>query len=758
MLKVHVDLQMRNFILVILLFLINTLSFAQTNLLKADSLSLVDQMAEFPGGQSAFYNYISRHLVYPGISSIKGKEGRVLVQFIVDENGHIVKPSVKSINGFDEHCDFEAVKVIRECPTVWKPAIKDNKNIAQQFILPITFKHNLNDSVRAYMMQMEEFSAKTIVINKPGTPKIKDWQLYADLFLTVPIGYLSPGDTVNVIGWGPRLVGIQKGYRIGYLSWKAILVTKELEPVMKMIEEDTPAFEKVLMRADSLNNSTSKKLQTTSNFVRNRFKSDSEKLYFSKMQGLNNAFLGLSSTKKNIVVGECAVVDLSFYISTENKRRLQFHNLGPQLSGLINDYMRAGPYWTSSNNMVEIEQEYIPLNNLNFSKYTLYVASYCPVSTKSIILPSLTLTMKEFESSIDSAGIISSFTSFPLEIQVLPMPEQVYPSKSDFYTMAGVFEIKDTVSSKSATIHEELKYTIEIKGEGLTYPLQPPALKFPNAIIRLVETIHADTIVNNRYQSRRSFTYSILFSKPGIYNFGDVLKFKVYNPKLKIVEEISSKHTLQVTNSFQHEQISTNKSPLLVTNKMIAVDISQSMMIEDYQPFRLAIVKQAIIDFLKKRKECDFRLLLFGSDAINYNPEVGSLCYTSSDVELIDFGLSGGGTSIGNAIWQSVNSLTARQANKKIVIIGDGDNTSGNLTIDLAIAFAKKKGVKIYTIGVGNKGPVQFGKDFLGNPNLVSDTFSDKDFRRIALETRGEYFWAKDKESITTALVDIFKE
>ncbi|MFN8888041.1 MAG: vWA domain-containing protein, partial [Cyclobacteriaceae bacterium] len=93
---------------------------------------------------------------------------------------------------------------------------------------------------------------------------------------------------------------------------------------------------------------------------------------------------------------------------------------------------------------------------------------------------------------------------------------------------------------------------------------------------------------------------------------------------------------------------------------------------------------------------------------------------------------------------------------KKIVIIGDGDNTAGLLSPALASELAKKKNVAIYAIGVGSKGLVKFGKDHFGKPRFVDNSFSDEDFKKISLATGGKYYWAKDAVAIAEILQEIF--
>jgi Ca-activated chloride channel homolog len=62
----------------------------------------------------------------------------------------------------------------------------------------------------------------------------------------------------------------------------------------------------------------------------------------------------------------------------------------------------------------------------------------------------------------------------------------------------------------------------------------------------------------------------------------------------------------------------------------------------------------------------------------------------------------------------------------------------------------------VNTIGVGSYGPVNYGKDYFGRPNIIEDTFSETSFKEMATITGGKYIWAKNEQEIVTALEKIF--
>lgn len=97
----------------------------------------VDIIPEPEGGIKGFFQYVMKNLKYPEEARNQGIEGKVLVEFVIKNNGEV--SDVKVIQGIDPACDEEAKRVISNSP-VWTPGIKDGKNVNVKMILPITFK------------------------------------------------------------------------------------------------------------------------------------------------------------------------------------------------------------------------------------------------------------------------------------------------------------------------------------------------------------------------------------------------------------------------------------------------------------------------------------------------------------------------------------------------------------------------------------------------------------------------------------------
>lgn len=90
----------------------------------------------FPGGDNALFEYLKKSIVYPEEASKKNIQGKVVVQFIVDETGKVIEPKiVKNINPL---LDAEALRVVGAMP-LWTPGQVKGKNVKCKFYIPINF-------------------------------------------------------------------------------------------------------------------------------------------------------------------------------------------------------------------------------------------------------------------------------------------------------------------------------------------------------------------------------------------------------------------------------------------------------------------------------------------------------------------------------------------------------------------------------------------------------------------------------------------
>ena len=100
------------------------------------TFSVVEQMPEYPGGMRAGLEFMARNLRYPTKAREAGKQGRVIVQFVVRKDGSL--SDFKVLRPVDPWLDAEAIRVISTMPK-WKPGMQDGKPVSVKFTLPVTF-------------------------------------------------------------------------------------------------------------------------------------------------------------------------------------------------------------------------------------------------------------------------------------------------------------------------------------------------------------------------------------------------------------------------------------------------------------------------------------------------------------------------------------------------------------------------------------------------------------------------------------------
>ena len=124
-------------------------SFAQQKPVEkvdSDGVYLMpDQLPEFPGGIQAMMKFLSTNIKYPVEAQKKGISGRVIVQFVIMEDGTL--DQAKVIRGVDPLLDEEALRVVKSMPK-WKPGMDRGEAVKVRFTAPIMFNLSKKDTPR----------------------------------------------------------------------------------------------------------------------------------------------------------------------------------------------------------------------------------------------------------------------------------------------------------------------------------------------------------------------------------------------------------------------------------------------------------------------------------------------------------------------------------------------------------------------------------------------------------------------------------
>ncbi len=100
---------------------------------------LAESMPSFPGGDKALFEFISRNIRYPQQALEYGFQGQVIVQFVVNKDGHITNPMIlKDVKG---GCGEEALRIINLMPN-WNAGEQSGRKVSVFVRVPIKFRFN----------------------------------------------------------------------------------------------------------------------------------------------------------------------------------------------------------------------------------------------------------------------------------------------------------------------------------------------------------------------------------------------------------------------------------------------------------------------------------------------------------------------------------------------------------------------------------------------------------------------------------------
>ena len=182
---------------------------------------------------------------------------------------------------------------------------------------------------------------------------------------------------------------------------------------------------------------------------------------------------------------------------------------------------------------------------------------------------------------------------------------------------------------------------------------------------------------------------------------------------------------------------------------MLAVDVSNSMLAQDFEPNRLERTKFAINRLLEGLRQDRVGLVAFAGDAYVQLPITADYVTARNfAAQLSPTMVSRQGTAIGAAIDLAASSFSSgSEGSRVLIVISAGENHE-----DDALAAAKRaaeQGIKIYTIGIGTPegAPIQIGGEFLKDDqgNMVVSKLDEPSLEEIALSTGGAYIRATNK-------------
>jgi Ca-activated chloride channel family protein len=197
---------------------------------------------------------------------------------------------------------------------------------------------------------------------------------------------------------------------------------------------------------------------------------------------------------------------------------------------------------------------------------------------------------------------------------------------------------------------------------------------------------------------------------------------------------------------------------------MLTLDISPSMLAQDFAPSRVEAAKDVLTRFVRQNQNDRIGLVVFSGMAFTQCPMTTDTAILEEFISQVQIGdVLQDGTAIGDAIITALARFPDQNVPSKIMILTtDGENNLGTYEPDFAARVANRLGVRIYTIGVGSPEgtpipdptrPGEYLHNYFGQ--LVYTRLDEAALRDIAQLTGGRYYRAADEHALAAIYDEI---
>lgn len=193
---------------------------------------------------------------------------------------------------------------------------------------------------------------------------------------------------------------------------------------------------------------------------------------------------------------------------------------------------------------------------------------------------------------------------------------------------------------------------------------------------------------------------------------------------------------------------------------VLCIDVSGSMLAEDFKPNRVEAAKNVAMNFIDQRTSDRIGLVIFSGESFTLCPITIDHHVLKEQIHEMKSGMLVDGTSIGMGLATAVDRLRYSKGKSKVIILlTDGVNNTGLIDPNTALEIAKAYKVRVYTIGVGTIGqapyPVQTA---MGTQKQMMPVEIDEALlRTMASQTGGKYYRATNNKALADIYMNIDK-
>lgn len=276
----------------------------------------------------------------------------------------------------------------------------------------------------------------------------------------------------------------------------------------------------------------------------------------------DDAFLALTTSKKEVFVGEGFTTTLSFYVPENNRAPLQFHELSKQLSEILKN-IRPENCWEENFNIENINGEPVNVNNQRYTQYKLYQGAFYPLNDKDVEFEATGLKMIKYKVAKNPSFFgqnrkedFKTFYSKAKTVKVKELPP--HPLREE--VAVGDYLLDERINNDKLETGQSFSYEFNVYGEGNISAVNQPKIdggeNFDFYDPNVTQNVNRRS---GRVTGSKSFSYFGIPKEPGSYAMKDYFQWIFFNPKTAKYDTLKSEQVVNVTGeSKKNEAILSN--------------------------------------------------------------------------------------------------------------------------------------------------------------------------------------------------------
>lgn len=276
----------------------------------------------------------------------------------------------------------------------------------------------------------------------------------------------------------------------------------------------------------------------------------------------DDAFLALTTSEKEVYIGEGFTANLAFYVAVANRAPLQFYDLGRQLGDILKQ-VKPQNCWEENFNIEKINGIPVEINGKMYTQYKIYQGEFYPLNTEDISFPKIGLEMIKYQVAKNPSFFgqnrkegYKTFYSKPVTVRVKELPEHPLQDK----VAVGHFQLKEEINKTELRTGQSFTYEFNVIGEGNIAAVQGPEVPEEGDIEFYKPNIDQSIRrSNNRVTGAKSFSYYGIPNEPGSYDLKDHFEWVFFNTRKDAYDTLKSNFSISVTGeSKKNETIIAN--------------------------------------------------------------------------------------------------------------------------------------------------------------------------------------------------------